>query len=161
MDMSKEQLIVAYQLKKKLDAFIRDKKIDLELNMMPGDSTAPKIDFDGQTLALGKITVSDPKYAWKILDPEALRVWAEENMPEIGRTEFVLTEDGAKSLLKMVQERNGAFTDDGEVIPGVKWAMTSTPSVRITPDKGIDDVLSLLASEGRLGELTGFLELEQ
>lgn len=160
--VDKNQIITAVVLKKKLDQFIKDNKQDLEMVMEPGDSTSAKFDLDGQILTLGKVTMTDPKYGWKVVDPEALAEWAKDNMPEIGETRFVLSDRGVKSLLAMVTERNAAATDDGEVIPGVKWATTSNPYVRFAPAKDVDESLGLIAGEGRLSELTGdVLGIEQ
>lgn len=162
MTVDKNQLITAVVLKKKLDTFIKENKQDWELSKESGDAESAKFDLDGQMLTLGKLTMTDPKYAWKLVDADALAEWAEQNMPEIGSTRFVLDDDAVKELLKMVTERNGAFTDDGEVIPGIVWATTSNPYARITPAKDVDEALRLIASEGRLQELTGgVLGIEQ
>lgn len=153
MSVDKNQLMTAVFLKKKLDQFIKENKQDLEMVMEPGDSSSAKFDLDGQTLTLGKVTMTDPKYGWKVTDPDALAEWAKDNMPGIGETRFVLSKDGVDSLVREVTERNGAFTDDGEVIPGVEWATTSNPYVRMAPDKKFDDLFALIANEGRASEL--------
>ena len=102
MTVDKNQLITAVVLKKKLDAFIKENKQDWELSKDSGDAESAKFDLDGQTLTLGKLTMTDPKYAWKLTDPDALAEWAEKNMPEIGSTRFVLDDDAVKDLLKAV-----------------------------------------------------------
>ncbi|NCB89271.1 MAG: hypothetical protein EOM43_17695 [Gammaproteobacteria bacterium] len=149
------QVMVAVALKKKLDAFIKDAKVALELDHKAGDAEAAVFDLDGQPIQLGKFLITNPKHEWKLVDTEALREWAEVNMPELGSMVFQLDKNAVASLMGEVKKRNGAFTDDGEVIPGIVWQHGSTPYARFTPEKDIDDVLRLIQSEGRLGELTG------
>lgn len=153
MSVDKNQLMTAVFLKKQLDKFIKENKQDLEMVMEAGDSSSAKFDLDGQTLTLGKVTMTDPKYGWKVTDEDALAEWAEKNMPNIGETRFILSKPGVEDLLREVTERNGAFTDEGELIPGVEWTTTSNPYLRIAPDRKFEELFTLIGNEGRLGEL--------
>lgn len=162
MTVDKNQLVTAVVFKKKLDAFIKEHKQDWELVHAPGDAESVKFDLGGQPLTLGKMVMTDPRFAWKVTDPAALAEWAEKNSPNLGSMRFVLDDDAVKELLKQVTAQNIACTPDGELIPGIEWTTAGESYARITPDKGVDDALRLIAAEGRLSELTGLpLGLEQ
>lgn len=147
-------LMAAYYMQRELKKYLDDHKAELMRAMGPGDSTSARFDLDGQELPLGKITRTEPRPAWKVTDPEKLLEWAEQHMPELTETRTVLADGPLRELMKTVTTQNGAFTSEGEVIPGITWDNTGGSYVRFTPAKDIGEKLALLAREDRLAGLT-------
>lgn len=147
-------LMAAYYMQRELKKYLDDHKAELMRAMGPGDSTSARFDLDGQELPLGKITRTEPRPAWKVTDPEALLEWAKTSAPEMTETVTVLRDEAVKELLAQVKHQNGAFTSEGEVIPGITWDNTGGSYVRFTPAKDIGEKLALLSREDRLAGLT-------
>lgn len=154
VDVNLSAVMVAYYMRRELGKFLDERKAELNRLLGLGDSVSARFDLDGQELPLGKATRTEPRPQWKLTDPEELLEWAKVSAPEMTETVTVLREEAVKELLDMVKHQNGAFTPEGEVIPGITWDNTGGSYIRFTPVKDMPEKLSLLNREGRLSGLT-------
>lgn len=152
----RQYLIATYMLKQ-LAKFTAEFKGRVSLSFQPGQQTPVNFDLDGQDFALGAVKMSKPVKAWRVTDPEALLAWAKKHRPKLVERVPRLKEGAAEALLEVVRDQNAAVDENGEVIPGIDWSNGSSPSVIVTPDKGLAATLDTLKAEGRLGDVVAGL----
>lgn len=165
-DVTKDPAMPAVMFAKFLEKRIKDYldkvgKPLVSVNLEPGDTRSVTFEVDGVKHTLGKIGVSGTRYDWKVDKAgggeEELAAWLAVNRPELVEIKPVLKPGAEKTILDEIKERGRAITEEGELIPGVKWLPGAGGAVRITPDKEFERTLRMLNEEGNLEALTGGL----
>lgn len=144
---ARQKFFLLDQLAKRVKAAADAAKADLEQQMMPGDRNGVSLSLGEEAVALGAVTRTKPRPAWKVTDEAALTAWVEENHPE--RIERVpqVREWFVKSLLENAAANGAAITDDGEVIPGIA-EVTGGSYVSAKPEKDAGEQMARLAAAG-------------
>lgn len=155
-------LVIADAHVKEFFKRVKAAKEKVGLEMDEGQTQTVSYNLDGQELRLGKIQRTKPEHAWRVTDPDALLDWARKYMPDLVDLKPVLYMDRVDELLDAVRKRNGAFTDAGEVIPGIEYGPVSSSYTKIVPDRThLAESLRILRMEGKLEDAVfQFRELE-
>lgn len=161
-DQDRALVVIADAYVKELSKRVKAAKENLGLELNEGQTQTVSYDLDGQELRLGNIQRTKPEHVWRLTDPDALLAWAREAMPDLVDLKPVLDMDGVDELLEKVRRQNGAFTDEGEVIPGITYGPASSSYTKIVPDrKHLAESLRVLRMEGKLEDVVfQFRELE-
>lgn len=161
-DQDRALVVIADAYVKELSKRVKAAKEKLGLELDEGQTQTVSYDLDGQELRLGKVQRTKPEHVWRVTDPDALLAWAREAMPDLVDLKPVLDMDGVDELLEKVRRQNGAFTDAGEVIPGITYGPASSSYTKIVPDrKHLAESLRILSVEGKLEDVVfQFRELE-
>ena len=135
---------------KKISAGNKENKAAAEAELHAGDRRTVVV--EGETL--GAVTMTKPRTAYKVTDPDALARWVAEQFPDKVEMVPVPKEWFVKGLLEQAKANGAPITDDGELVPGIEEVTgTSYASLKADPD-AFSKLAGLIGSgQLALGEL--------
>lgn len=126
------------------------KVIEPSLDQEPGDKNTAKL---GEA-KLGKIAKTEPTTVAVVNDVEAfvefVAITAPTEIEEIKQVRPAYRE----KLLAELSERGSTIDSNGQDVPGIGFALTSTPYQRFYPEEGAAELLTVL-EPGDLPEIKG------